>query len=158
MRRRVAFISGHIDLTREEFAQEYIPHIDQAIAEGCIFVVGNALGCDRHALEYLSKRVDKKRVTIYHRESPYDKIHKEHLTLAEIRALGYENIRTGYSSFVERDHRMTLESDYDIAWVRPNHETEKILMEGSGKPNRLSGTLKNIQRRRMMNPCCTHVQ
>ena len=146
---KVAFISGHIDLTQEQFETHYVHHIDKAIENGCAFVVGNALGCDALALRYLSKRINKDLVTVYHRESPYDKIHKEHLTLSEIKALGYRNIISGWPTFDARDAAMTSVSDFDIAWVRPDSET-KTLIESLGKsyrPNRISGTLKNLQRR-----------
>lgn len=149
---RVAFISGHIDLTREQFEREYVYQIKQAISEGCSFVVGNAIGCDAFALEYLAKHVDRNRVTVYHRESAYDKIHKEHLTMSSVKAMDYQKIHTGFRSFEERDKHMTLASDFDIAWVRPDLET-KTLMEQLGKvykPNRISGTLKNIQRRMIL--------
>jgi hypothetical protein len=145
----VAFISGHIDLTSEQFDKYYVKEIDDAIAKGCNFVVGNALGCDAMALQYLKEKVDSNRVTVYHRESPYDKVNKQHLTMNDIKKLGYKNILTGYSSFDQRDAHMTEDSDFDIAWVRPDHET-KLVVEALGKvyrPGRVSGTLKNIHRR-----------
>src|SRR5690349_7087648 len=101
------------------------------------------------ALQYLAHKISTDRVTVYHRESAYDKLDKEHLTLDEIKALGYKNIKTGFKSFTERDTVMTYNSDYDIAWVRPDHET-KVLMESLGKTyiaTRISGTQKNINRR-----------
>lgn len=43
---RTYFISGHLDLTVEEFRVHYTPRIATAIAEEASFVVGDARGCD----------------------------------------------------------------------------------------------------------------
>jgi hypothetical protein len=46
-------VSGHLDLSEEEFARHYAPRIVEAVARGCSFVVGDARGADllfqRHA-------------------------------------------------------------------------------------------------------------
>ena len=39
----VAFVSGHLDLTDEEFARHYVPLIADAVARGWRFVVGDAM-------------------------------------------------------------------------------------------------------------------
>ncbi|KAK8121615.1 hypothetical protein PG984_010285 [Apiospora sp. TS-2023a] len=52
-RGRVAMISGHIDLTPEEFARGYHAQLDAALARGDTFIMGDAKGADELALAYL---------------------------------------------------------------------------------------------------------
>ena len=42
----VAHVSGHLDLTDVEFQTHYAPQLEQAVARGCRFVVGDARGAD----------------------------------------------------------------------------------------------------------------
>lgn len=45
--RSVAFVSGHMDLTEDEFNVRYRPAIVAAVEAGSVsFVVGDAPGCD----------------------------------------------------------------------------------------------------------------
>lgn len=113
------FISGHLDITPEEFAQHYVPRITQALAEGHNFVVGDARGCDAKTQEFLPACPD--RVTVYH-------MHKTPRNL-----WGKFQCRGGFRSDLDRDRAMTEASDADIAWVRPGRET--------------SGTAQNLTRR-----------
>lgn len=151
---KTAFISGHLDISKAKFLELYKSEIDNAINNGHHFVIGNAVGCDEFAIEYLQeKNVTNNRVTIYHHESTYDKIEKNHLTISDINKFGYTNVQTGFDNFTERDAMMTKDSHYDIAHVRPDHET-KILMESLGKTysaTRVSGTQKNLIRRQKTN-------
>jgi hypothetical protein len=118
----IAFISGHLDLTKEEFEEHYVPKILDALNRDDKFVVGDARGADLMAQKYLYDMMDCiGYVTVYHMfEKPRNLV---------------ENFFTkgGYKSDDERDSAMTKESDYDIAWVRLGREK--------------SGTAKNIQRR-----------
>ena len=50
---QVAFISGHTDLTQDEFQCNYIPRHDTALQDGHIFILGDAAGVDTLALTYL---------------------------------------------------------------------------------------------------------
>lgn len=133
------YVSGHLDLTVEEFAVHYAPRILQALGAGHRrFVVGDAPGCDLMAQQML---VDLKQgrcsalpsvaypdidLRVYHMfSSPrrlYDPLHTAALV-------------GGFLTDEERDAAMTRASDEDIAWVRP------------GKRKRNSGTAKNLQRR-----------
>lgn len=124
---KIAFISGHLDLTDEEFKVHYKPLIYKAIEDGHEFVVGDARGCDAMSQLYLDSqkfRSDRPvfvHVTVYHMfDTPRNNI-------GSFETLG------GYDSDTERDEAMTDNSDYDIAWVRPGREK--------------SGTAKNIIRR-----------
>jgi hypothetical protein len=119
-----AFISGHRDLTQDEFNEHYVPLIDKAIAEGCDFVVGDARGADTMAQVYLAYRwiICGCKVTVFHMsDSP--RVNKDRFPT-----------RGGYQSDDERDAAMTAASDFDIAWVRSGYED--------------SGTAQNIARRK----------
>lgn len=116
------FISGHRDLTVEEFNSLYVPVILDILKEDptCEFVVGDYQGVDSMAQEYLASMVDK--VTVYHMfDSPRNLINPNFKTIG------------GFTSDEERDAAMTKDSDRDIAFVR------------KGKRN--SGTAQNIVRR-----------
>jgi hypothetical protein len=123
----IGFISGHLDLTQEEFNEHYAPQIDEAIDHGDFFIVGDAKGADSMAQQYILDKLGKesKRVHVYHMfDSPRN--NKGNFITAG-----------GFKSDDKRDSAMTMFSHYDIAWVRP------------GKEN--SGTAKNIQRRKSGN-------
>jgi hypothetical protein len=117
-----AFISGHLDLTPEEFEEHYVPQIDEALQNGCLFVIGDARGCDDMAQRYIWRNGFDDYMTIYHMlEKP-----RHHIGI-RARLIG------GFKSDKERDAAMTNASDFDIAWVRPGRED--------------SGTARNLQRR-----------
>ena len=115
-------ISGHLDLTQEEFQEHYIPQINRAIRNGDSFVVGDARGTDARFISYMMDIEGK--VLVFHMfESPRNND-------------GFPTVG-GFISDEERDQAMTAFSNYDIAWVRP------------GKEN--SGTAKNLARRAAKN-------
>ena len=114
------FVSGHLDLTREEFLTHYAQELRAAVAEDAEFVIGDAAGADAMAQEFLSVIVNESRITVHHMfHHPRNNY-------------GFETIG-GFQSDKERDEFMTAHSDADIAWVRPGREK--------------SGTSKNIKRR-----------
>jgi hypothetical protein len=114
----IYFISGHLDLTEQEFQEHYAPRIDLAIARGATFVVGDARGTDALAQAYLQRQGAS--AIVYHMlESPRHNA-------------GFPT-RGGFQNDSERDAAMTRDSAEDLAWVRPGREK--------------SGTAKNIQRR-----------
>jgi len=118
----VYFISGHRDITPEEFIALYEPIIEDALKDPqAKFVVGDCSGVDKIAQAYLAQQVSKEAVTVYH---------------------AYENPRNnmgnfptcgGFTSQTKKDAAMTEASDADIAWVRPGYED--------------SGTARNLKRR-----------
>ena len=111
------FISGHLDVTLEEFSKHYHTPITEARNAGHCFVIGDAKGVDAMAQVFL-KGYDK--VTVFHMfEKPR---HNENFPV-----IG------GFKNDEDRDSAMTWASDLDIAWVRPGREK--------------SGTAKNIARR-----------
>jgi len=120
-----AYISGHLDVTVDEFKDHYVPLIDKALQEGHEFVVGDARGADALAQQYLKDKYftppETAPVRVYHMfNKPRNNV--------GFKAVG------GFKSDVERDVAMTYVSNYDIAWVRLGREQ--------------SGTAKNIQRRK----------
>jgi len=116
----VAFISGHRDLTDQEFSQYYKPLIDKAVEAGDHFVICDYNGSDTIAQMYLRYGHGYSKVTIYHMfESPRKKVDSFWPSVG------------GFKTDEERDTQCTLDSDYDIAWSR--------------KPG--SGTDQNIKRR-----------
>lgn len=115
----VGFVSGHLDLSEEEFARHYVPRIVEAVARGCSFVVGDARGADllfqRHA------QAQGLSVTVFHMfAGPRNNV-------GGFPAVG------GFATDAARDEAMTAASGFDVAWVRPGRER--------------SGTAKNLQRR-----------
>jgi len=115
------FISGHLDLTEDEFNEHYGPIIDLALSDQDSFVIGDARGADTIAQAYLTNKTS--RVIVYHMfESPRNNV-------GDFPTIG------GFRSDNERDSSMTQNSDHDIAWVRPGRKK--------------SGTAKNIERRKI---------
>ena len=60
----IYFVSGHLDVTPEEFNEFYKSQIDRALEDtGSSFVVGDARGADYLAMQYLQGRTQS--VTVY---------------------------------------------------------------------------------------------
>lgn len=112
------FISGHLTLTELEFDEYYRAAIDEPLAHGDSFVVGDASGTDAIVQNYLLGKTDA--VVVYH-------MFTEPRNNAGFKTIG------GFNTDEERDAQMTADSNHDIAWVRPGREK--------------SGTQKNIDRR-----------
>lgn len=115
----VAFISGHRDLTQEEFDLFYVPLLNEAIEKKHTILVCDYCGADLMAQKYLN---DKKyyNVTVVHMFSKPRNYYE-----------GFKK-KGGFKSDEDRDSFCTENSDYDIAWSR---------REGSG-------TWQNIERRK----------
>lgn len=135
----VYFISGHIDITEEEFNTHYRNRIDLALQNPfSTFVIGDAQGADTLAKNYLGSRIDKTRITIYTRRSP--------IQCSEL--VGFK-IKGSFKNHTQKDAAMTRDSDEDILYIRPA-DIQKQLLEARGikyDPNRLSGTEQNLNRR-----------
>lgn len=133
---KTAFISGHIDVSEEEFLYFYAKPIDQAIAEGNHFVVGDAPGVDLLSQKYVVEHVGPKRITVFCRGTTPRCLHCKELTVIY-----------GFESHEAKDAAMTKNSDYDIAFVR-SVEEQKALYGNRFRP-RISGTEKNLLRRNL---------
>lgn len=114
------FISGHRNITNEEWEKYYVPRIIQAIEEpDARFVIGDYHGVDMIAQQFLfDKGITN--VIVYHMfDNPRNNA-------------GFPTCG-GFETDEERDASMTNNSDIDIAWVR----------EGAYH----SGTAQNLKRR-----------
>lgn len=120
----VYFISGHRNVTEDEFIKHYEPILWEKVNEPDVkFVVGDCQGVDDMAQKFL-KAMNINDVTVYHMfDSPSHNV-------------GFK-LAGGFVSDVDRDFAMTKASDTDIAWVRPGSER--------------SGTAQNLRRRTWYN-------
>ena len=133
------FVSGHLDLTKEEFAEHYVPRLQLALARGCDFVVGDAHGCDFMVQRWL--REHGATCTVFHMfDRPRHSFgsgygsHDPNLPKESWSGpRGGFPLRGGFQSDDQRDSAMTACSQEDIAWVRPGREG--------------SGTARNVRRR-----------
>lgn len=122
----IYFISGHRDITEEEFKKYYVPAIYSAYYNDSDFenfVVGDYEGVDKMAMDFITENLPCK-IIIFHmfdnpRNTPKDE--------SRVSYMGH------YKTDEERDAAMTRVSDVDIAYVR------------EGRWN--SGTAQNIKRR-----------
>lgn len=120
---KTVFVSGHLNLTEEEFKLHYAKKITIAYRLGHTIVIGDAGGCDEMAQRFLNTLTkSRSKIFVYHM-----------LDKARNNPCGYPVIG-GFKSDNSRDKAMTEASDYDIAWCR----------KGIDK----SGTAKNILRRK----------
>ena len=109
----IYFVSGHRNLTQEEFDNFYAPKIDNIVnGDNCAsFVVGDWEGLDSMFIDYMSKFEDWEYgfITIYCVDKPrvdYQKLHNNVCIHC-------------CSNYDECDASMTKNSDFDIAWIRP---------------------------------------
>lgn len=120
---KTVFVSGHLDLTEEEFREHYVPKLLYYCEQGYNFVVGDARGADTLTQKFLAENQHKPYVLVYHMFNAPRNLHGEFCTAG------------GYTSDEERDEEMTIGSDEDLAWVRPGREK--------------SGTARNLNRRNL---------
>jgi hypothetical protein len=120
--RKTYFVSGHLDLTEEEFKQYYEQKLFDAVNEEALFVVGDGDGADSLAQKYLKALMAD--VTVYH-------IYDLPKYCAFNKTVG------GFTSYDECNIAMTENSTHDIAWVRPGKEK--------------SDTAMNLKRRSQLN-------
>ena len=133
------FISGHTDLTLDQFNSHYKSKITDAASDSkSLFVMGDAPGVDFMAQKLLLDLLGDaiyERICVYHRgDKPYM------LADEKIKRIG------GFKSHDNKDRQMTLDSNVDIAFVRSSEESKK-LYGSKYNPNRKSGTEKNLERR-----------
>lgn len=118
------FVSGHRDLTKEEFEEHYVPLIQKVIEEDIYtdFVVGDWEGCDTIFVKYMEEYYTDIVIHIFY-------VSSSRIKEGEFNEYCFREC----DSYDECDSVMTLVSDFDIAWVRPGRED--------------SHTAKNIKRR-----------
>lgn len=126
------FISGHRDITEEEFNDHYVDYIKRIVGsvtfdDWCVnFVVGDYHGVDTMAQAYLHQLVKDG-------DLPFECVEVYHMFDSPRNNVGGFTTIGGFTSDEARDSAMTHASDIDIAWVRPGKEG--------------SGTHQNIMRR-----------
>lgn len=151
---KVAFISGHRDITEEEFETHYAPGIKEYARQGYSFVVGDCEGCDKMAAELISLIISafpEKNITlnIYHmlQEPRFrvgslctDGVWRVEPLLSNKQAKNWPEVRYigGFKTDEARDAAMTAASDVDIAFIRDKSKWK-------------SGTAQNLYRRHLMN-------
>ncbi|VBB17917.1 hypothetical protein YASMINEVIRUS_380 [Yasminevirus sp. GU-2018] len=136
------FISGHVNLTEDEFKLHYKKRLDDLImTKNDKIVVGNANGADKMSFDYLvDNAYPPNLITVFHYGSG---VPRSYYVSKGV------NVIDGFDSYTKRDSHMTNNSDADILWIRPEDET-KAIVEKEGKvyrPGRISGTEINKNRR-----------
>lgn len=124
-KKRVFFISGHRDITTEEFSELYKPAILKAISlYDALFLIGDYYGVDIMAQNYLvdDLNYDTEKITVYHMGATPMNVNEKIV-----------NRVPNFSDDIARDSAMTRNSNEDIAFVRVGKED--------------SGTAQNILRR-----------
>lgn len=114
------FISGHRNITKQEFEYYYIPLIENALLENpnAKFIVGDCNGTDIMAQDYLASIIDDiSRITVYCIGDTPRYINSEIIY-----------IKNGYKDDREKDIAMTNASFKDIAIVR-----DSTILTGTGE-------------------------
>jgi hypothetical protein len=141
------FVSGHLDLSPEEFKCYYQSQLQEAAAKpGSLFVIGSApRGADVLALEYLLTecKVDPRRITIFVFSKHPDRVKALQSKCNDQKV----NVRLGFSSDDQRDAALTYSSDADIAWVR-SAEQMRLILGKKYKSDFVCGTQQNLNRRK----------
>lgn len=136
----IYFVSGHGDLTQEEFDKYYLPIITDIIStdEDAQFIVGDYKGCDTLTIEFLTTWFPRRKLSIYHiGEKSRVIVTTDDGESSVTRAKNVHYIG-GFKSDEERDAAMTAASDDDICYVRLGKE--------------ISGTGRNLLRRAAILP------
>lgn len=148
------FISGHRDITPEEFEKFYVPAIVDVIDtcndnyDDCEFVVGDCRGCDEMAANFIANYIKENTddtecppciLYIYH----VDMVDELNADLCEdddpytIDDCPIVHYVGGFETDRDRDSAMTNVSSEDIAFIRSKSKWD-------------SGTAENILRRHTM--------
>lgn len=148
------FISGHRDITPEEFEKFYVPAIVDVIDtcndnyDDCEFVVGDCRGCDEMAANFIANYIKENTddtecppciLCIYH----VDMVDELNADLCEdddpytIDDCPIVHYVGGFETDKDRDSAMTNVSSEDIAFIRSKSKWD-------------SGTAENILRRHTM--------
>ena len=135
----IYFISGHIDISEQDFDIHYKPLINKALEEKAKFFVGDAKGIDTFAQRYLNE-YSKTDSSICDRVLVFHMFDKPRNNMGSFKTVG------GFKSDEDRDSNMTLNSTKDILYVRSAEESMKLYGK-KYRQNRISGTEKNRLRR-----------
>lgn len=125
------FVSGHRDLSYDDFVKHYIPIINKVIDTdtNAKFVVGDCDGVDKFAMDYILNACDYP-LTIFHMFNTPRNVPEGMGTVPDAEEVYFVG---GFKSDEERDSAMTKASDFDIAFVKDNRWNSR--------------TMQNIKRR-----------
>ena len=125
------FISGHRDLSYEDFIKYYMPIIDKVIDTdlNAEFIVGDCNGVDKFAMDYIWAGCDCP-LTIFHMFNAPRNVPEGMGTVTDAEEVYFAG---GFTSDEERDSAMTKASNFDIAFIKDCRWD--------------SGTAQNIKRR-----------
>lgn len=140
----IYFVSGHRDLSYEDFIEYYTPILLDIFSYEPypIFVVGDCDGVDKFAMDYIYNNMYHGELHIYHmfdspRNTPERRIEDGYNLIDEYNWVDRDSVEIkfigGFKSDEERDSAMTRNSDCDIAFIKDNRWN--------------SGTAQNIKRR-----------
>lgn len=120
------FISGHRNLTKEEFEKHYSSKIKYILRndDNPHFIVGDWEGCDSMFIDFIKGDIGSCILSIYHVES-FPRVTPGNIDsedrLYEIYGEDYINL-VRCKTYDDCDAEMTLDSDFDIAWIRKGRE------------------------------------
>lgn len=99
-------ISGHTDITREQFDATYVPRLKELADQGAAFILGGAPGTDRMAQQWLISNGHGLRMTVYDRKGRDGRLSPSgnHVALDKNDQL--------------RDERLTRDSVVDVAFIK----------------------------------------
>lgn len=138
---KIYFISGHLDLSQEEFDIHYKQKIVDAIhsTDNNCFVVGDSRGADTLGQKLLAYYC-KNNQALYDRVIVYHMFQKPRNNVGAFKTIG------GFQCDEDRDKAMIKASSEDILWIRSPEEQKKRL-GAKYNPYHVSGTTKNMLRR-----------
>ena len=119
----IYFISGHRDLTQEEFDKHYIPTLKRILEldDYAKFLIGDWEGCDTLAFEYLRDKLGMyQRIDIYY----VDKVRLINFS----QSMYPKIVSQVWDVYDSCDSMMTHYSDFDVAWIRPGRENSHTAM------------------------------
>jgi hypothetical protein len=113
--RRIAYIQGPKEICEEEFVRRYVPQLENALIEGCCFVIGHDSGVDNLSLKYLlksDKLISPRDITIFlYWKREYNP--SESVVAAHFKLLGVQ-LKQGYITRQQRDEALLHEADFFI--------------------------------------------
>jgi hypothetical protein len=137
-------INGHIDISHSEFATHYHSPLDEAIAKGDLFILGDAKGTYEMALSYILERAPAAQITVYaSRSHKVQGFRDRNIQVVFVKAM--QKGSSGRQKHLQRDAETTKASNYDILWVRSEEECRKLY--GEKYRPRILGTELNRRRR-----------
>jgi hypothetical protein len=110
---RIVMINGHIDISHSEFAIHYHSPLDEAIAKGDLFILGDVKGTYEMALSYILERAPAVQITVYvSRSHKVQGFRDRNIQVVFVKAM--QKGSSGRQKHLQRDAETTKASNYDI--------------------------------------------